>query len=487
MSSSRAHATGPSGAFPTAGDVPGRADTWPGPAAPWTRLLAVALIGAVLGGLLGLLAGLASGDRATASATVQAVTDARALAGPLEIPPAGLDDSDFIAAELSWIGDQADALESGDVDLSVNQVGTSDALRIAATAPTAAEAQQAVTELLDAYVARRQETAGAAIQGALDAVAARIDAIGGIPEETGPLSLEAQRLLSQQSDLQAAAARVPAVVPVLRPPAEEAATGTAPEVTYTVLGAVLGAVLALAAAALWRVASPRVFDARLLVAAGAPVLLPRLPAGSVRSRTDRVPEGRPNDAALTAARLLAPQVLDGGPGALLVVGVDAKAGAAEVAWELAWALASSGTSVALLTTGVEGEREPAPGLTLTGLPADAAALEQLVTRQRAAGRLVLLHAPALSTGLRSPALAASADQAVVVVGEGVSTLEAALAAVRDVSGQPGAALAGVAVTTSRRHGGSRGEAPAAQESTPRHAESAGERAPAQQDTVSTEA
>ncbi|MGY2078759.1 hypothetical protein [Modestobacter sp. SYSU DS0657] len=487
MSSSRAHSTGTPGPVPAAGDVPGRADTWPGPSAPWTRLLAVALIGAVVGGLLGWLAALASGDRATASATVQVLTDARGLASPLDTPPAGLDTSNFVSAELTWLDDRADEVEAGDAELSVSQVGTSDAVRIAATATTAAEAQQAVTTLLDAYVTRRQEEAAAAVQAALDAVNARIDAIGGIPEETGPLSVEVQRLLAQQSDLQAAAARVPAVVPVLRAPAEEQAAGVAPELTYPVLGAVLGAVLALAATAVWRAASPRVFDARLLVAAGAPVLLPRLPAGRLRARADRVPEGRPDDTALAAARLLAPQVLDVGTGALLVVGVDEKAGAAEVAWELAWALTAGGTPVALLSSGADGEREPAPGLVLTGLPADAAALERSVTRHRAAGRVVLLHAPALSTGLRSPELAARADQAVVVVGEGVSTLEAALAAVRDVSGQPGAALAGVAVTTSRRHGGSRGAAPAPQETAPRHAQPAGERAPAQQDTVSAEA
>ncbi|WP_369130682.1 hypothetical protein [Modestobacter roseus] len=487
MSPSRASGTSPTGPSPAGGDVPGRADTWPGPSAPWTRLLAVALIGALVGGLLGLVAGLASGDRATASATVQAIPDARALAGPLDLPPVGLDDSDFIAAELAWLDERADELATDDVDLSVTQVGTSDALRFAADAPTADEAQQAVTALLDAYVTRRQEGATAALDAAREAVIARIDAIGGTAVGVGPVSQEIQRLLGQQSALEAAAARVPGIVPVLRAPAEEQAAGVSPALTYTVLGAVLGAVLALAGAALWRVASPRVFDARLLVAAGAPVLLPRLPAGSVRTRADRVPEGRPNDAALAAARLLAPQLLDVGTGALLVIGVDEKAGAAEVAWELAWALTAGGTPVALLTTGVAGEREPTPGLTLTALPADAAALEQSVTRHRAAGRLVLLHAPALATGLRAPEFAARADQAVVVVGEGVSTLEAALAAVRDVSGQPGAALAGVAVTTAHRHGGTRGQTPAPQESTPRHAQPAGERAPAQQDTVSTEA
>ncbi|OMQ14274.1 hypothetical protein A7K94_0217795, partial [Modestobacter sp. VKM Ac-2676] len=179
---------------------------------------------------------------------MQVLPDARGLAGPLDVPPAGLDSSNFVAAELTWLDDRADEVPAGDAELSVTQVGTSDAVRIAATAPTATQAQAAVTTLLDAYVTRRQDEAAAAIQSALDAVDTRIAAIGGIPEETGPLSVEVQRLLSQQSDLQAAAARVPAVVPVLSAPAEEEATGVSPQVTYPVLGAVLGAVLALAAA-----------------------------------------------------------------------------------------------------------------------------------------------------------------------------------------------------------------------------------------------
>ena len=133
-------------------------------------------------------------------------------------------------------------------------------------------------------------------------------------------------------------------------------------------------------------------------------------------------------------------------------------------------MSSSGAPVALLTTtanasarhrtteqpqageSVGTEHPLAPTLTVVELPAnvDAASVSAAVQRQAAAGRHVLLHTPALTSGVLFSDVARFADQAVVVVGEGVSSLEGALAAVRDVASS-GTRLCGVVVTTSQSH------------------------------------
>jgi hypothetical protein len=453
-----------------------RADTWPGPAAPLSWLGRLALVGAVVGGLLGLLLGLTGGTSVTASATVEVVDDAQVLNGPLTTTNQTSVNNTLVTGELEALDSlrlAQEAATDSPATLTVTQVGTSDALRISATAPEAQAATDAVTALLNSYVTARQTAAGDSVNGSLTAVQQRLDALGVLDSsESSPLTQEAQRLLAQQSDLQAAATRVQSVVPVLRQPSVDEASGTSPVVLDTILGAVLGAVVALAAGAIWRAISGRLFDARLLVAAGVPVMLPRLPAGRVRGRSHQLPARMPTPKALSASRLLLPQVLDASaaPASLAVIGADEKAGAAEVAWELAWAMSSSGVPVALLTTNAAaaarhrtadspaGEVTPgsehplAPTLTVVELPANAdpASVSAAVERQAAAGRHVLLHTPALTTGVLFSDVARFADQAVVVVGEGVSTLEGSLAAVRDVASS-GTRLRGVVVTTSRSH------------------------------------
>ncbi|MCZ2818717.1 hypothetical protein O2V63_00010 [Modestobacter sp. VKM Ac-2977] len=469
MSSStgRPAGTNPGGGAP---EDATRADTWPGPAAPLAWLARLALVGALLGGLLGLLVGLVAEEEVTASATFEVVPDAQVLSGPLPTTvQTGTDDS-VVAGRLEVL----DALrlsqeEQTDdaVTVSVAQVGTSDVLRISATAPTAEQAVQAVTTLLDGYVTARQEAAGTAVTAALDAVQQRLDALGEPGAVNSPVAQEVERLLAEQSQLTGAATRVPDLVPVLRDPTVDEETGAPAALLSTVLGAVLGAVLLLAAGAVWRATSNRLFDARLLVAAGVPVLLPRLPTGRVRGRSPQVPARLPRAEALSAARLLVPQVLDVSAGArrLVVVGADERAGAAEVAWELAWAISSTGAPVVLVSTAAHahsarpaasaefpGEQAHTPLLTVVAVPPHDgdAALAATVARHTAAGRHVLLHAPALTSGARFDGTARHAEQAVVVVGEGVTSLEDALAAVRDVTSS-GPALRGVVVTTTGRH------------------------------------
>ncbi|MCZ2817371.1 hypothetical protein [Modestobacter sp. VKM Ac-2984] len=471
----------PAGTDP--GDAGTRADTWPGPAAPLAWLSRLALVGALLGGLLGLLVGVSAEEQVTASATVEVVPDAQVLSGPLPTTTqTGADDS-LVAGQLEVL----DALRLSQepqpddaVTVSVAQVGTSDVLRISATAPTAEEARQAVTALLDGYVVARQEAAGTAVTAALAAVQQRLDALGEPGAVNSPVAQEVERLLAEQSQLQGAATRVPDLVPVLRAPTLDEETGAPAALLSTVLGTVLGAVLLLAGGAVWRATSDRLFDARLLVAAGVPVLLPRLPAGRVRHRSAQVPAQLPRAGALAAARLLAPQVLDAGIRSLVVVGADERAGAAEVAWELAWAISSTGAPVVLVTTAAHahssrptasaefpGEQVHTPLLTVVALPPHDgdAVLAATVARHTAAGRHVLLHAPALTSVARFDETARHAERAVVVVGEGVSSLEDALAAVRDVASS-GPALQGVVVTTTGRHLGR--ERP--QPSSPRAAE-----------------
>lgn len=472
MSSSRlpshADTTPTTAGDPVAGrpTPPGTADTWPGPAAPLAWLTALALTGALLGGLVGLGIGRLSEDEVTVSASIQAVPDNRTLSGPLALfTTTAADSDDFVAAELSWLESQRARLEAasdGLASLAVSQMGTSNVVRISGSAPDADEAKAAVTELLDAYVARRQSDATAAVQAALKAVQARLDAIGPPVTDTGPVARESERLLSQQSELEAAASRVSFVVPVLEAPVVEEPAGAAPDLLHTVLGAVLGAVLLLAGGALWRATSRRLFDARLLIAAGVPVLLPRIPAGPVRRRTDQMPAKAPRAEALAAARLLVAQVVDvsAGPRCLLVVGADERAGAAEVTWHLAWALSSGGSPAAVITTDTTAaadvtamERTVAPGLIVVSGPAEGSgdALRGILKRHRAAGRLVLLHVPAVSAGLRFTEMAQQADSTVVVVGEGVSSLETSLAAVRDMRTDSASVFAGAVVTTSARH------------------------------------
>ena len=480
MSSTTSRGTGGlsdgQGRHGTGGHDASRADTWPGPAAPLPWLAKLALVGALIGGLLGLLLAATRDETVSASATVEVVPDAQVLNGPLATVNQNSTNTTLVTGELEALNSLRLAQEQtadDSVALTVTQVGTSDALRIAATAPTAEVATAAVQSLLDAYVTSRQTSAGDAVTGSLTAVQQRLDALGVLDSsESSPLTTEAQRLLATQSDLQAAATRVDSVVPVLRQPTVDEASGASPVVLNTILGAVLGAVVALAAGAVWRATSGRLFDARLLVAAGVPVMLPRLPAGRVRGRGQQLPARMPTPKALASSRLLVPQVLDvsSAPASLAVLGADERSGAAEVAWELAWAMSSSGAPVALLTTtaaasarhrtseqqaGTEavGTEHPlAPTLTVVELPAhaDAETVSAAVKRQAAAGRHVLLHTPALTAGVLFSDVARFADQAVVVVGEGVSTLEGALAAVRDVASS-GTTLCGVVVTTSAPH------------------------------------
>lgn len=458
-----------------------RADTWPGPAAPLVWLATLALIGALLGGLIGALVGATGDESVTASATFEVVPDERALGNPLATTTTNTNTDTFVEGQLQALESLRQGREDDDASLAVTQVGTADVLRISATAPTADQATAAVSGLLDAYVAARQEAAGASVTAALAAVQQRLDALsvlGGTDEAGTPVGQEVQRLLSQQSELQAATTRVPGIVPVLRGPTADDASGAPAWLLSGLVGAVLGAVLLLAAGAVWRATTSRMFDARLLVAAGVTVLLPRLPAGRVRGRGRQVPNRVPNARALSAARLLVPQVTEVGRGAgsLAVFGADERAGASEVVWELAWAIASGGAPVALLTTTSAAHAERPGGqrradgtervvtsaLSVVELPAqpDDDALAAAVAQQRAAGRQVLLHAPALTAGVRAHDLARHVDRAVVVVGEGVSSLESALAAVRDVSASS-APLLGVVVTTTSGHlGRSQVEAPA---------------------------
>jgi hypothetical protein len=510
MSSTTSRATGAlsdgQGRHGTGGHDASRADTWPGPAAPLSWLGKLALTGAVIGGLLGLALGATAAETASASAAVEVVPDSQVLNGPLTAPSQSFSNDTLVTGELEALDalrlTQEEATDDS-VALTVTQVGTSDALRIAATAPTADQATTAVQGLLDAYVDSRRASAGASVDASLTAVQQRLDALGVLDSsENSPLTTEVQRLLAQQSDLQAASTRVQDVVPVLRQPTVDQDSGASPVVLNTILGAVLGAVLALAAGAIWRATSGRLFDARLLVAAGVPVMLPRLPAGRVRGRKQQLPARMPTPKALAASRLLVPQVLDvsSAPASLAVLGADERSGAAEVAWELAWAMSSSGAPVALLTTTaaasarhrtadqqhlaetVGTEHPLAPTLTVVELPAnaDAETVSAAVKRQASAGRHVLLHTPALTAGVLFSDVARFADQAVVVVGEGVSTLEGSLAAVRDVASS-GTTLCGVVVTTSSAHlGRARAGAPS-----PRPA---AEEAPAaRQEPVSSEA
>ncbi|MFQ1003246.1 hypothetical protein [Modestobacter sp. SSW1-42] len=479
MSSTTSRGTGAlsdgQGRHGTGGHDANRADTWPGPAAPLSWLARLALTGAVIGGLLGLLLGATAAETSSASATVEVVPDSQVLNGPLATVTQSFSNDTLVTGELEALDALRLAQEQTADDavaLTVTQVGTSDALRIAATAPTPEVATAQVQSLLDAYVASRRATAEASVNGSLTAVQQRLDALDVLDSsESSPLTTEAQRLLAQQSDLQAAATRIDAVVPVLRAPTVDQASGASPVVLDTILGAVLGAVLALAAGAIWRATSGRLFDARTLVAAGVPVMLPRLPAGRVRGRSQQLPARMPTPKTLASARLLVPQVLDvsTAPASLAVLGADERSGAAEVAWELAWAMSSSGAPVALLTTtaassarhrtgdqpvgeAVGSEHPLAPTLTVVELPAnaDAESVAAAVRRQATAGRHVLLHTPALTAGVLFSDVARFADQAVVVVGEGVSTLEGSLAAVRDVASS-GTRLCGVVVTTNRSH------------------------------------
>jgi len=477
MSSSTSRGTGAlpdgQGRHGAGGHDASRADIWPGPAAPLPWLAELALIGAVIGGLLGLLLGATAAERVSASATVEVLPDSQVLNGPLTAINQSTISDTLVTGELEVLNSLRLAQEEtadDSVALTVTQVGTSDALRLAATAPSADEATAAVQTLLDSYVAGRRTAAGDAVTGSLTALQQRLDALGVLGgSANSPLTQEVERLLAQQSDLQAAQTRVDSVVPVLRRPTVDEASGASPVVLDTILGAVLGAVLALAAGAIWRATSGRLFDARLLVAAGVPVMLPRLPAGRVRGRGQQLPARMPTADALASSRLLVPQVLDisSAPASLAVLGADERSGAAEVAWELAWAMSSSGVPVALLTASARhrtssdqlpaaeslGSEHPlAPALTVVELPADAGAgsVSAAVERQVAAGRHVLLHTPALTAGVLFADVARFADQAVVVVGEGVSSLEGALAAVRDVAAT-GTRLRGVVVTTTRSH------------------------------------
>jgi hypothetical protein len=470
--------------------APQRADTWPGPAAPLAWLAALTLMGVSVGGLLGLLVGVLSKDEVTVSADIQVVPDSRALSGPLDRPSTLLDTDNFVAAEQSWLDFQRRQQEDAagpDVSIAVTQVGTSDVLRIRSSAPTAGDARSAVTAMLESYVDRRQQSAGASIQTALDAVQSRIGDIGGPIIPNSPQAQEYVRLLSQESELEAAAARVPGVVPVLHEPAVENSAGASGVLLSGLLGAVLGAVASLAAGAVWRATSSRLFDARMLVVAGVHVLLPRLPVGRIRSRTNRLPDGKPNLSTFSAASLLLPQVLDADaePSVLLVIGAEPRSGAAEVTWALAWTLASGGTPVAVLT-GEPGEgsdeRSLTPSLTVVPIPADAEdeLVAAAVKRHLANGRHVLLHAPTVSAAHGLTAMVRVADRAVVVVGEGASTLEESLATVRDLAQRPTPVLLGAVVTISGRH-----RAPRASQ-TGRHAP-ATDQASRQQEPVPAEA
>ncbi|QXG74638.1 hypothetical protein KUM42_12145 [Modestobacter sp. L9-4] len=464
---------------PTVAD---RAETWPGPAAPLPWLGTLALTGAVIGAVLGSVLG-AGGDKSVAvSASVEVVPDAQALSGPLTTAAPGTDNDAFVARELSWLTSQVnrqdDATDSPAV-LAVTRVGTSDVLQLSATAPEEADATAAVQTLLDSYVTRRQDDARNAVEGELTAVQQRIEDTGVPVVAASAQSQELTRLLGQQSDLQVAAARVPGVVPVLQAPAVDEPTGGSSTLLYGILGAVVGAVLALAAGAIWRALSPRMFDSRLLLAAGVRVLLPRLPAGRIRARRATLPTGRPSDDALTAARLLLPQVVDvsAGPQSLLVVGADDRAGAPQVAAQLAWALAEDGVPVTLVasaTAGIpEGEATVSPAFATLGVPAgtDPAELVAAVGRELGQGRHVLLHAPTFGAGLASSALALHPGGVLVVVGEGISTLERALGAVRTVEAATSTRLAGVAVTSTGRAGGT-GKPDAAPQLTPAQERSA---------------
>jgi hypothetical protein len=423
---------------------------------PWLRLAALALVGAIAGALV---AGLLSGSRsaaASASASLRIVPDAQVLGGPLLAGTA--DGADFVAGELAVLDDRAADLEAtsdGALDLTVSRPDGGDVVRVRATADDADDAQTAVTGLVETYAQQRRDAATATVQADLDTVQERLDELGPVVINTSPLAAETQRLLGRQSELLAALARVPDVAPVVRAPAVDARAPDADVLLPTVVGAVVGAVLLAGAGGVARLAGRRLHDVRRLEGA-APVLLPRLPAGRTGRRTDRLPEGTlPTPAALAAARLLAPQVLghDAGPRTLLVAGASARSGAPEVAWELACGVSSGGAPVAVLAVvdedGTPGERLAAPELTVVDLPQapDDETVAAVVRRQVAAGRHVVLLAPDLSADLDAGMLARHADRTVVVVGEGRTSLEESLAAVRIAGAAPRTRLVGVVATT----------------------------------------
>ncbi len=422
-----------------------------------TLLLSGASVGAVIGVVLGLL----SPQSTTVSALVEIRPESAILSDTLGPPLSVEQTNSLVATEVARLTAYAEDLTAAPDTVEVSQVGTSALVRISATTRHAQAAGDLVSDLVHTYVTNRRARVENSLRAQQDTVADRLQEIAAGGTATSFVQQdETERLLGRQGNLAEAVAQLDTLIPVVRSPAEEEASGASGVVLYGLGGAALGSALILGLGALWRARSARLFDARQLAAAGISLLHPRIPAGALRDRRGGVDLTPPADDAVAAARLLARQVLPttSGPQVVLLTGVCYRSGTEAVAWSLAWAMSSDRpVTVAALSelkdVPAEGRATRAtPRITVVELPAGIED-EPLVETARSAtdsGSHVLVCVPPVTGALTDRGLGGRVGVALLVVGELACTFEHALAAAQGFETDEGTAARGVVVTTPRR-------------------------------------
>jgi hypothetical protein len=243
-------------------------------------LVVVLAVAMAVGGLLGAIGWSASGHPVQAAATVRVVDDQTALASVLAGGQSTATGTDFVSGEVARLSSPAFAqalsttLHRPVQPLTVNQVATSDLVQLSVTDVDADRAVATLNAALTAYLKGRQASAQLALAADLQATARRLDALNQQASSKDAVTVEVARLLAHQSDLVAAQARLPDMVPVVDPPAQVPDEGLSGGLLSTVVGALLlGLVAALGAAAI-RLRDQSIRTPTDLTALGYRVLMP---------------------------------------------------------------------------------------------------------------------------------------------------------------------------------------------------------------------